>query len=132
MGRSMYSIKSWDENTWDGQPSAEVTGEKLTLAEISVAYQGQMHGESRLRYLMSYNADGSGTFIGLERFEGTVDGCAGSFVIQHLGSFNPIASDLSVLPDSATGALKGLRGQAHSQLDGPMEQYPVDWQFSFG
>ncbi|MCL4294981.1 MAG: DUF3224 domain-containing protein [Anaerolineae bacterium] len=49
--------KSWDEKTWDGQPGNEVSGVKLTRANVTAAFHGDIAGESRQEWLMSYRLD---------------------------------------------------------------------------
>ncbi len=46
-----FSVQSWDEQTWDGQPAQEVTGSKLTRAVVGYRYEGDIKGESEMRYL---------------------------------------------------------------------------------
>jgi len=55
---------------------------------------------------------GSASYVALERVVGTLEGKAGSFVLQHVGSMARGAMSLSVtvVPDTATGALVGLEG----------------------
>ena len=85
--KATFTMKSWDEKTWEGQPYTEVTGAKLTRAEVAYTYQGDLTGDSTLQYLMFYRADGTGHAIALERIEGTLGGRRGSFVLQHSGTF---------------------------------------------
>ncbi len=33
--KATFSMKSWDEKSWDGQPYDQVKGLKLTRAEVS-------------------------------------------------------------------------------------------------
>ncbi len=39
--------RSWAEQTWDGQPWNEVSGAKLTHANVTTAFHGDIKGESR-------------------------------------------------------------------------------------
>ena len=104
-----FTLKSWDEKPYD-----ETEGlPKLSRVSASKSYEGDITGEGRVEYLMMYRADGTATFIGLERVIGSVGGCSGSFVFQHSGTFeNGIAKvDLSVVSGSGTEGLEGLRGE---------------------
>ena len=120
-----FAIKNWDENTSDGKPYNEVKGAKLTHAQVAYTYDGEMVGESTIQYLMSYNADGSGSFVALEKFVGSVGGKSGSFIFQHIGTFEPVKATLTVLPESGTGELVNLRGEATIELAGHQESYPI-------
>jgi len=116
--KAAFSMKRWDEKTWDGQPYDQVTGPKLTRAEVSYTYTGDIEGESTIQYLMFYRADGTGNSIGFERIEGKLGERAGSFLIQHDGTFAEKGVDgtFAVVPGSGTGDLIGLRGQGKLML----------------
>lgn len=111
--KSTFTMKRWDEKTWDGKPYTEVTGAKLTRAEVAYTYEGDLVGDSTLQYLMFYRADGTGHTIALERIEGTLGGRTGSFILQHSGTFatQGVAGTFFVLPGSGTDELQGLRGE---------------------
>jgi hypothetical protein len=126
-----FAVKSWHENTWEGKPSAEVTGARLTRAQVTYTYQGDMNGESSVEYLMNYNEDASGSFVALERFAGSIGGRPGSVVFQHVGTFEPVRATITVLPGSGTGDLCGLRGQAHIELAGHQPDYPITLEYRF-
>ena len=58
-------------------------------------------------------AIGSGGYVAMETVRGTLDGRAGSFVLQHSSTMTrgePLQS-ITVVPDSGTGALVGLAGR---------------------
>src|SRR5438874_492361 len=76
-----------DMTGWDEKTVHENDGHKLTRAEISTHYTGDLEGEGKLEYLLSYRADGTGVFIGLERIEGRLGNRSGSFALQHEGIF---------------------------------------------
>lgn len=126
-----FAVVHWAEKTWDGRPQTEVPGAKQTHAQVGYRYEGDLTGESTLHYLMQYNADGSGSFVALERFTGTLHGKAGSFVFQHVGTFEPVRAALTIIPGSATGELDGLRGTAQIELAGHAESYPLTLDYHF-
>ena len=82
-------------------------------------------GEGHVEYLMMYGADGSATFVGLERIVGNLAGKSGSFVLQRTGRFeNGMAKEsYVVIPGSGTGELRGLRGEGTSAV-GHGTQHP--------
>ncbi len=56
---------------------------------------------------------GSAGYVAMETVRGTLDGRAGSFVLQHSSTMargEPTQS-ITVVPDSGTGALEGLTGR---------------------
>ena len=109
LATSTFALKRWDEKPYDEADGAP----KLTRASVLYEFEGEMSGEGRLEYLMTYLPDGSAVFVGYQRFVGRVGGRDGSFIFQHGGRFaNGVASDAwTVVAGSGTGALSGIRGQ---------------------
>ena len=56
---------------------------------------------------------GSAGYVAIERVTGTLDGRAGSFTLQHLGTMTRGVGEMliTVVPDSGTGELAGLAGR---------------------
>ena len=56
---------------------------------------------------------GSGGYVAMETVRGTLDGRAGSFVLQHSSTMTrgEPAQSITVVPDPGTGALAGLAGR---------------------
>ena len=114
-----FAITNWDE-----QPYSEGKDEpKLTRASVTKTYTGDIDGESRVEYLMMYRADGSASFVGLERVAARIGDRAGTFVLQRSGAFEGGQAKESyfVIPGSATGGLEGLRGEGSSDVGHGME-----------
>jgi hypothetical protein len=104
-----FQIKSWDETSY-----AEFEkGAQLTRANAKQSFSGDMAGEGSAEYLMFHRADSSASFVGMEHFVGKVGGRWGSFVLQHQGAFDKsmARSAWTVVADSGTGELHGLRGE---------------------
>lgn len=132
--RGTFETKSWDEKTWDGQPWNEVSGAKLTHAHVTAAFQGDIQGESRQEWLMTYRSDVSANFVGLERVSGQIGGRSGSFVLQHNGTYENgvINNTFFVVPGCGTGELHNLRGQGSYIFDGQHgdpSRYTLDYDF---
>ena len=123
-----FEIKSWDEKSY-----AEFEGgRKLTRATVKKVFHGDVAGEGSVEYLMAYAMDGSAHFVGMERIVGALANRAGSFVLEHCGTFTGGVASQSwfVVPGSATGELKGLRGEGKSSL-GHAEQYAMRLEYEF-
>lgn len=107
-----FDIDTWDEETYD-----EREGVKLSRTRVTKTFRGDVEGESTAELLMAYGTEaGSAAYVGFERVVGSVHGRSGSFVLRHTASSpgpggEPSAS-WSVVPDSGTGELWGLRGEA--------------------
>jgi hypothetical protein len=65
-----------------------------------------------VEFLQSARADGSASFVGIERITGAVGGRAGTFLLQDAGTVQNsiVRGDWFVVPGSGTGQLAGLRG----------------------
>ncbi|HEY6223031.1 MAG TPA: DUF3224 domain-containing protein [Gemmatimonadales bacterium] len=109
-----FAIKSWDEKPYS--EGGELP--KLTRASVVKTFTGDIEGEGQVEYLMMYRSDGSATFVGLERITGRIGDRTGAFVLQRTGVFEDgqAKETYAVIPGSATGALRGLRGDGSSAL----------------
>ena len=126
LARAEFEISSWEE-----KPYSEMAGApKLTRASVTKAYKGDIEAEGKLEYLMAYGHDGSASFVGIERVNGRVGDRRGTFVFQHVGTFEGgvAKSTLSVVPSSGTQDLQGLRGEVNSAL-GHAKSYPVEFKY---
>ena len=126
--KAIFGIKSWNE-----KPYMDIEGvPKLTRASITKSYQGDIEGEGKLEYLMMYRSIASASFLGLERVTGSIGGCSGSFVLQHIGTFEDgIAKvTLTVVPGSGTGGLRGLRGEGGFSV-GHQPPYAMTFDYGF-
>lgn len=75
--------------------------------------------------------EGSAAYVALERISGTLDGRTGAFFTQHNGTMDRGAPtlSLSVVPDSGTGELKGLRGRMAIDIADGKHYYTFDYTF---
>jgi hypothetical protein len=105
-------IKKWDEQPYQEMPG----GEKLARASVSTIGAAEFDGESSTEMLLYYRPDGTSTFVGLQHFDGTLDGRRGTFVVQSEGSYDGTSASVSgqVVAGSGTGELAGLAGSLTS------------------
>ena len=73
---------------------------------------------------------GSGAYVALERIEGTLDGRRGSFFAQHSGTMDRGSPSLAltVVPDTGTGELTGLRGRMAIDIVDGKHFYTFDYE----
>ena len=73
---------------------------------------------------------GSGAYVAIERIEGTLDGRRGSFYAQHNGIMDrgKPSLDLTVVPDTGTGQLSGLRGRMAIEIVEGKHFYTFDYE----
>ena len=84
---------------------------------------------------MAYTSDSSVNFVGLERVVGHIGSRSGSFILQLSGKFDMAAAKgtctWSVVPSSATGDLRGLRGEGSYIWNGEKQvPYTLDYDFA--
>jgi len=124
--KSNYAINKWDEQTWDGRVPSEVKGAKMMRISAITSYEGDLQAEGQLEYLMSSRDDDTSTMVGLEKVTGTLSGKSGSFVLQHIGGYDgDVKVKWSVVPNSGTGELKGLRAE------GTLDENPIHFEYRF-
>jgi Protein of unknown function (DUF3224) len=98
------------------QPASYETpddGPSLVRIHVEEAFAGDIEGTGVVEFLQAAQADGSASFVGIERVTGAVAGRTGSFLLQDSGTVtgNVVAGDWFVVPGSGTGELTGLRGE---------------------
>jgi hypothetical protein len=112
-----FKIEGWDEKTYDETED----GGKLTRASVKQVFSGDIEGDGAVEWLMCYRPDQTAEFVGLQRIIGQIGDRAGSFVLlQTAGTFDgeQATGELSVVPGSGTGDLRGLHGKG--QFSAPL------------
>jgi hypothetical protein len=96
------------------QVDGEEGGASLGRLLIDKRFSGGLEATSRGQMLaFRSGVEGSAGYVALEQVEGALAGRAGGFVLQHSGTMERGAQQLSVtvVPDSGTGGLEGLSGR---------------------
>lgn len=126
------AVCRFDPTSWTEQVLVDVdgTGTKsggayypdrgFTMVKSAYRYAGAVEGSSTMTYLIAYKAGGAAPVVGFERFEGSVDGHEGSFVMRHSGEQDAgsVRAHLEVVPGMGTGELETLRGEAELVIAG--------------
>ncbi|TDC25634.1 DUF3224 domain-containing protein [Streptomyces sp. 8K308] len=105
-----FTYKDWQESVVAG---AEGEARLATATVVNTFSGGIEAAATDCVYAISYAADGTGSFTGYERCEGTVAGRSGTFTLREWGTFDQDGSvhcSFEVLEDSGTSELAGLRG----------------------
>lgn len=118
-------------------PQTPDPGDDSALGRMAIdkVFHGDLEATSRGQMLAAGTAvEGSAAYSALERVTGTLLGRAGSFVLQHTGMMNRGAPKLAitVVPDSGTGALAGLRGSMDILIAGGRHSYVFDYELVVG
>ncbi len=117
--KARFAIRTWDEKPFSEGNDVP----RLTRASVVKTFTGDIEGEGHVEYLMMYRADGTASFVGLERVVGRIGARGGTFVLQRTGTFanGQAMESYSVIPGSATGELRGLAGDGSTAVGHGME-----------
>jgi hypothetical protein len=108
-------------------PNTDPTLARMMIDKIFV---GDLQGTSRGEMLTAGSPEkGSAGYVAIERVSGTLQGRSGSFVLQHSGTMNRGALQLSisVVPDSGTEGLTGLIGTLDIKIADGKHFYTLDY-----
>ena len=110
------------EDKADGSTLGRMSGDKQ--------FHGDLEGTSKVQMLTAMtDVKGSAGYVAIERVTGTLHGHTGSFVLQHSGSSNRGATQLSitVVPDSGTGQLVGITGKMTITITDGKHSYDFEY-----
>jgi hypothetical protein len=87
-------------------------GPALVRIHVQERFSGDIEADGVAEFLQAGRADGSASFVGIERVTGTVAGRQGTFLLQDAGTVEGtvVSGEWFVVPGSGTGQLAGLRG----------------------
>ena len=106
-------------------------GVKLGRMAIKKTFYGGLDASSRGEMLSAVTTtEGSAGYVAVEQVTGTLDGKAGSFVLQHFGTMDRGADRLvlEVVPDSGTGQLSGLSGKMAIRIEDGRHYYDFEFE----
>jgi hypothetical protein len=107
-------------------------GPLLTMISVQETFSGDITGDGVVKFLQASLADGSASFVGIERVRGALAGRAGTFLLQDQGTVDGaiVSGDWFVVPGSGTGDLAGLRGEGGFRANlGEGAQVHLDYWF---
>jgi len=120
-----FEIKGWDE-----KPVEEhADGRKLTRATVKRSFAGELTGESSTEYVMSYAADKTARFVGMEQLSGELKGEAGHLTLQLTGVYDgkEARADWEVVEGSGDGVFEGASGKGSFHAPhGSTGEYKLD------
>jgi len=107
-------------------------GPVLTQIHVEESFSGDISGDGVVEFLQAGRADGSASFVGIERVTGTLGGRAGTFLLQDARTVagTVVSGDWFVIPGSGTGGLASLRGEGGFRANlGESAQVHLDYWF---
>jgi hypothetical protein len=102
-------VSGWEPETID----ADGDGPQLIRIAVRESFTGDLTATGHAAMLQVLAADGSASFVAVERITGTLAGRSGSFVLQDRGTLDvdgAVSGEWFVVPGSGTGELAGLGG----------------------
>ena len=121
-----FSLDRFD----DEPPYDDQDGVKLARAHITKTFQGDLTGTSETD-IITVHTENPAAYAGIERFQGTVQGRKGSFVLQHnAGGDNGVPwMTWKIVETTGTGDLTGIRGEGEITIgpDGG-HSYTLDYE----
>jgi len=110
---------------------AEAESPAIGRMLLDKQYQGALQAHGVGQMLATHGSvAGSAAYVALETVTGTLQGREGSFALLHRGLMTRGAPllEISVVPDSGTGALAGLAGRMAIRVEG--HQHFYDFEFT--
>jgi hypothetical protein len=124
----VITVRKYEPSAYD-EPAA---GPVLTRIHVEEDFSGDITGAGVVEFLQAANADGSASFVGIERVSGEVGGRSGTFLLQDAGTVagSVVSGDWFVVPGSGTADLAGLRGEGGFRANlGESAQVHLDYWF---
>lgn len=126
IGPFVVSLKPLPMDTdSDSQLLGRMSIDKQFHGDLEASSTGQMlTGGTTIR--------NSAGYVAIERVTGTLKGRKGSFALQHTGIMNRGVPSLviTVIPDSGTDQLEGLKGTMTISIEAGKHSYQLDYTLS--
>ena len=125
---AVITVHKYEPATYD-EPAE---GPALARIHVEESFSGGISGVGVVEFLQAARADGSASFVGIERVTGTVAGREGAFLLQDAGTVegNVVSGEWFVIPGSGTGGLAGFRGEGGFRANlGEGAQVHLDYWF---
>jgi hypothetical protein len=125
---AVITVQKYEPSAYD-EPAG---GPVLTRIHVEESFSGDITGEGVVEFLQAARADGSASFVGIERVTSELGGRRGTFLLQDAGTVqdNMVSGDWFVIPGSGTGQLTGLRGEGGFRANlGEGAQVHLDYWF---
>jgi uncharacterized protein DUF3224 len=113
------------------QSDDKVGDPSIGRMSIDKQFSGDLVGTSKGQMLAAgTDVKDSAGYVAMERVDGTLNGRTGTFALQHSGTMNRGAPQLSitVVPDSGTGELVGLSGKMKINIADGKHFYEFDYE----
>jgi len=127
----MPTISGEFEVTMQAEPPYDTRdGVTLGRASFDKTFRGPLEAKGAVQMLAARSPiPTSAAYVAIERIEGSIEGRKGSFVVTHVGTAEGDANTLAVtvVPDTGTGELAGLRGQMRIRIEDGKHFYELEY-----
>ncbi|MGY4984626.1 DUF3224 domain-containing protein [Streptomyces nigrescens] len=124
-----FSYANWEERAVGSSEASP----RLAHASVTNTFSGGIEAvDTTCEYSIVYITEKTGTFTGMERLAGRLDGREGGFVVEERGSFGADGSvrcTFEVVPGSGTGELTGLRGSGSFTTGPGASSFPYTFHY---
>jgi len=111
-------------------PQDDKNDDGLSRMLLDKQYHGDLEGTGKGQMLTNgIGSNGSGVYVAMEKFTGSLRGRTGSFVLYHTGIMTRGTPQLSVtvVPDSGTGQLEGITGTMKINIVDKKHSYDFEY-----
>ena len=115
-----------NDSTPDGPNLGRMSLDKTFAGDLAGVGKGEMITAAGI------TVKESAAYSAVERITGTLHGKQGSFALQHTGVMDrgKPSLNITVVPDSGTGALVGLTGKMDIIIEGKLHKYVFDYSIT--
>ena len=127
----MHASGTFDVRLAPQSPAPGVEPAALGRMSIDKRFHGDLEATSLGEMLSAGTGiPGSAGYVAIERVTGMLGGREGSFVLMHYGLMERGTPSLrvSVVPDSGTGALEGIRGELTIRIEQGRHEYGFEYE----
>lgn len=93
-------------------------------------FHGELSGSSIVSMMGILNKEtGSGGYVAIEKFDGSIEGKTGSFYLQHSSTMNNGAQNqsINIIPNSGTGEISSISGSMIIEIKDGKHFYIFDY-----
>ena len=127
----MHASGTFDVKLAPQSPAPGVEPAALGRMSIDKRFHGDLEATSLGEMLSAGTGiPGSAGYVAIERVTGMLGGREGSFVLMHYGLMERGTPSLrvSVVPDSGTGGLEGIRGELTIRIEQGRHEYGFEYE----
>lgn len=127
----MHASGTFDVKLAPQPATPGIEAASLGRMTIDKRFQGDLSGSSLGEMLSAGSPEaGSAGYVAIERVTGTLHGRAGSFALMHFGLMHRGTPSMrvTVVPDSGTGELAGIRGELTIRIKQGQHEYAFEYE----